>query len=323
MTTNTELKQQAAQVTFKSPDAYLNDGFVWAKEQALAYAHFGEDPVGLWYEAALPNRQAFCMRDVAHHSLGASVLGLSPLTKNMMIKFAENIAKSRDWCTFWEITKADEPAEVDYDSDEDFWYNLPANFDVIDACYRQYLWTGDTEYLKHPEMNKFYQLTMEDFVQTWDKDGDGILEYYREYGRRGLATYNEAGLQPLHGGDMIAAQIVGYLAYSRFLELDGKTEQAKLYESKARKLEQFYESNWWNEKAGRFYGALLQDRSYLEAYNAEGTFLPLYFGTVKNLDLLNKALIDLEKNGVATWRAKPIFRIRTTASTVTSKAIVN
>ena len=44
-----------------------NAGFAWAKEQALAYSHEG-DLVGEWYEAALPDRQAFCMRDVAHHA---------------------------------------------------------------------------------------------------------------------------------------------------------------------------------------------------------------------------------------------------------------
>lgn len=35
--------------------------FDWAKNQSLAYA-FDDDPVGLWYEASLPGREAFCMR---------------------------------------------------------------------------------------------------------------------------------------------------------------------------------------------------------------------------------------------------------------------
>lgn len=49
---------------------HLNQVLEWAKEQALAYA-FEDDPVGLWYEAALPGREAFCMRDVSHQSMGA------------------------------------------------------------------------------------------------------------------------------------------------------------------------------------------------------------------------------------------------------------
>jgi len=31
--------------------------------------------VGYWYEAALPGREAFCMRDVSHQSIGAETLG--------------------------------------------------------------------------------------------------------------------------------------------------------------------------------------------------------------------------------------------------------
>jgi hypothetical protein len=65
----------------------------------LAYAFTG-DPVGPWYEAALPGRQAFCMRDTAHQGLGAHMLGLAQYTRNMLYKFAENISKSKDWCSY-------------------------------------------------------------------------------------------------------------------------------------------------------------------------------------------------------------------------------
>lgn len=43
----------------------------------LSYAHDGTDSVGYWYEAALPQRETFCMRDVSHQSVGAQILGLS------------------------------------------------------------------------------------------------------------------------------------------------------------------------------------------------------------------------------------------------------
>ncbi|MFA6126609.1 MAG: hypothetical protein WC699_04845 [Bacteroidales bacterium] len=36
---------------------------------------FEDDPVGPWYEAAEPGREAFCMRDVSHQSMGAHALG--------------------------------------------------------------------------------------------------------------------------------------------------------------------------------------------------------------------------------------------------------
>lgn len=302
--TNDRLRQEAGGVTFRSSEPLLNDGFEWAKRQALEYAHWGEDPVGLWYEAALPNRQAFCMRDVGHHSIGAAVLGLAPHTKNMLIRFAENIAESRDWCTYWEITKDNVPAPVDYENDRDFWYNLPANFDMMDVSFRQYLWTGDRDYLNNEALMSFCRLTVDSYLQAWDKDGDGIPEHYPEYGRRGLASFNEVGLQPLIGGDMVAAQIAGYRAYARLLSENGESEAAAGQEARASELERLYHQSWWNDKQGRFYGAVLQDRTYLEAYNAEGNFLPLYYGVVRDRDKLRLALEDVKTNRVQNVEGK-------------------
>ena len=119
-------------VEFASSDIKLADGFRWAKAQALAYVR--DSPViGPWYEAALPGRNAFCMRDVSHMSTGAQFLGLGPNTRNMLHQFAQHISASKKWCTWWEITGEGKAAPVDYKSDESFWYCLPANFDVLDA----------------------------------------------------------------------------------------------------------------------------------------------------------------------------------------------
>ena len=60
--------------------------------QALIYANEG-DPVGKWFEAALPGREAFCMRDVSHQAYGALMLGLEEHLFNMMHKFCINISE--------------------------------------------------------------------------------------------------------------------------------------------------------------------------------------------------------------------------------------
>ena len=65
----------------------LVEGFLWAKQTALAYAFEG-DPVGKWFEASLPGREAFCMRDASHQATGALALGLAEHTRNMMHKFS-------------------------------------------------------------------------------------------------------------------------------------------------------------------------------------------------------------------------------------------
>jgi len=192
-------------LTLGSSNSALVEGFRWARDQAMAYVFTG-DPVGDWYEAALPGREAFCMRDVAHQSTGAQALGLAAVTRNMLGKFAANISASRDWCSYWEMDRHNRPAPVDYTSDADFWYNLPANFDVLHCCYRQYLWTGDRTYVDDPMFRNFYDRTVNEYVAAWDKDGDGIQEHYPPYGHRGIATYNEEVRDPLVGGDLIAAQ---------------------------------------------------------------------------------------------------------------------
>jgi hypothetical protein len=140
---------ESSELDLASSDAHLVASFHWAKKQALSYV-FDNDPVGPWYEAALPGRHAFCMRDTAHQADGAQALGLAKYNHNMLRRFAENISASRDWCSYWEIDRLNRPAPVDYKSDTEFWYNLPANYDVLDACYRMYLWTRDKSYIEDP-----------------------------------------------------------------------------------------------------------------------------------------------------------------------------
>ena len=68
------------EVALSSSDSRLVEGFAWAKAQALAYVSIG-DPVGDWYEAALPGRQAFCIARRGapeHRRTGARTGALHP-----------------------------------------------------------------------------------------------------------------------------------------------------------------------------------------------------------------------------------------------------
>ena len=165
-----------SKLTLESSDARLVESFNWAKRQAMAYV-FDGDEVGPWYEAVEPGREGFCMRDTAHQSMGAHALGLAKYNLNMLRKFAENISDSKDWCSYWEIDRHNRPAPVDYKSDAEFWYNLPANFDVLDACYRMYLWTGDLTYINDPVFLNFYRRTVNDYVERWGLGLDEINRY--------------------------------------------------------------------------------------------------------------------------------------------------
>ncbi len=285
-------------VEFSSSHRGLESGFRWAKAQALEYTFEG-DPVGMWFEAALPGREAFCMRDVSHQIRGAMVLGLRPHAMNMFRKFAAGVSESRDWAGFWEINRHGEPAPVDYRNDDDFWYNLPANFDLLQAMAQAYDWTGDWAYLDDPLFLAFYRHSMTDYVLAWDPDGDGIMESPPENGIRGIPTYWEGeGPRAETGGDLVAAQFAANEAYGRILRLRGEGVAAERFEREARRLQRVYNEEWWNPAAGRFYTAILPGGSFDDSPLPLGQIYPLHFGIVREGPRRERMVADLPSGGM-------------------------
>lgn len=62
-------------LSISSNDTTLTEIFNWASERSEKYVGNDTDPVGPWYEAALPKREAFCMRDVSHQCIGEEING--------------------------------------------------------------------------------------------------------------------------------------------------------------------------------------------------------------------------------------------------------
>ena len=254
-----------SQVTLKTSDPALAAAFNWARGQALAYA-FSGDPAGDWYEAALPGRQAFCMRDTAHQCLGAHMLGLAGHTRNMLHKFAENISESKDWCSFWEINRDNLPAPVDYQDDAHFWYNLPANFDVLDASYRMYIWTGDRTYLIDPVFLNFYRRTVRDFVDRWDLSSEHLMKRQRIMNssgapnrfqkNRGIPSYDESNANFTVAIDQLAAQYAGYLAYAHFARFRHDDAEAEEFFGRARDVKTLVNREWWDNAAQSYYSRI-------------------------------------------------------------------
>jgi hypothetical protein len=260
-----------SKLSFEASDPRLVEAFQWAKHQALAYV-FDGDPVGPWYEAALPGREAFCMRDVSHQSMGAHALGLSRYTRNMLRRFAENISDSKDWCSYWEINRYNRPAPVDYKNDAEFWYNLPANFDVLDTCYRMYVWTGDLTYVNDPVFRNFYDRTVVDYVERWSLGLDRVMTRKRWFSAqaeptpqqkfqfyRGDPSYQENREEFVLGVDLLATQYAAYRAYAFFQGLLGNASAAQTYLKKAADVKALVNGTWWNNKAQQFYSVLDKD----------------------------------------------------------------
>lgn len=259
------------QLQFTSSDVQLVHAFDWARKQALAYA-FSGDPVGSWYEAALPGREAFCMRDVSHQSMGAQALGLADSTYNMLHHFAAGISASKDWCSYWEIDRENRPAPVDYESNATFWYNLPANFDVLDASYRMDLWTGDTRYVHDHVFDNFYDRTMDEYLKRWSLSPDTIMNRQRwllpmtaeesleaeskSRFRRGIPGYDESEHGYVLGIDLLAVEYAAYRDYAVIERMRGDDAGSQNAAQEAAAIKSLVNSKWWNAAAGNFYSTL-------------------------------------------------------------------
>ena len=236
-------------------DRALEKGFDRLKGEALGWVFEGY-PVGDYYEAALPKRDAFCMRDVSHQCMGAQALGLGRHNMNMFLKFAEGISEKRDYCSYWEIDRYDRPCPVDYAGDADFWYNLPANFDVLDALYRMYRWSGDDRYLRDDRFRTFAALTMEQYIARWDRDGDGLPDRIASEGRRGIASYDEGkvGVRLKVGADLVLAMIRACFSYAEMCRITGQLEYARIYERRGQALLDDINRRWYDPQKGLAHG---------------------------------------------------------------------
>jgi len=256
---------------FGSSDRKLNEIFDWASSQALAYS-FEVDAVGLWYEASLPGREAFCMRDVSHQAMGAHLLGLENYTMNMLYNFAQHISESKDWCSYWEINRYGNPAPVDYLNDNEFWYNLPANFDVLDCCYRMFLWSGNRDYLTDSVFINFYRRTVYDYVDRWALDPGSIMTRPRLmniHGKldpesrfmmaRGIPGYNEGNQGYRLGIDLLATQYRAFISYALLQQFSGNYTEARLFNEKAETVHNLIDTVWWDSNNGTYYTHVNKD----------------------------------------------------------------
>jgi len=247
--------QLQSKLEMDSSSTKLVEVFHWARNQAMAYAFDDGDPVGPWYEAVEPGREGFCIRDTCHQALGAQALGLARFNLNMLRRFAGNISEAKDWCSYWEIDRYNRPAPVDYENDASFWYNLPSNFDLLDCCFRMYVWSGDLAYIDDPVFLNFYDRTVNDYVERWGLDLDhimtrprllnarGIFDAKKKFPKnRGIPGYNEGDHAYVIGFDVVATQRAAYLAYAHIQEARQNAELADEYLNKAAAVQRLMES---------------------------------------------------------------------------------
>jgi hypothetical protein len=253
-------------VRFGSSDTAMTRAFGWAKKEALHYKGRPGDVVGPWYESALPPRNAFCMRDVSHQSVGGAILGLDAENRNMLHLFARNISAAKNWCSYWEMDKNGGPSPADFRSDREFWYNLIANFDLISATWRLATWTGDSTYIEDPVFRNFQEKTVGPYIESWVLEADSLLTrpahpnapapYHDSdaFDRcRGLPSYSEGIPNMKMGVDLVAALFRGLMTYADILRQRGQITEASVYAQKAEQYRMHLEADWWDDSLGRYH----------------------------------------------------------------------
>jgi len=276
-TEHTEKSSDEGAIEFASSDSDLVKGFHWAKIEALSYVR-NNGTIGPWYYAALPGRNAFCMRDTSHMATGAQLLGLGNRNHVMLREFAANISQAQRWCSWWEITGDGKPAKEDYKSVTDFWYDLPANFDVLDACYRQWLWSRDQSYVSDTVFLDFYHQSVTSYVREWENHRNGMLGGIPSPLYMGIPTYDES-ISAVIGADLIAAQFAAYRDYANILRYKRQSAQAIQFDKKASELRRLYNEKWWDPATKSFYSYIGGEGKFwtLDTVTLENQF-PLYFG---------------------------------------------
>jgi|GEM_PF-316810 len=294
-------------VQFGSTDTALTRAFAWAKSQALHYKGRPGDPVGPWYESALPPRDAFCMRDVSHQAIGGAILGLDAENKNMLTLFAKNISAAKNWCSYWEMNKHGIPALADYRNDKEFWYNLTANFDVLDATWRLAAWTGDTSYYQAPVFRYFQQQTADAYIRNWVLQPDSLLtrpahpnapipfnEKDAFHRCRGLPSYSEGIRNIKMGVDLVAALYRGLTTYASILNQRGQKAAALAAAQRAERYRRHLEDDWWSDSLGRYHTWYSTDNHFGVG---EGETFLLWFDALHDTARIRRTIDHLASTG--------------------------
>jgi len=269
--------QPVSDLTLRSSSPLLDESFAWAKTKALSCVRTGQRPDYIpCYFAAMSDSQ-FCVRDVAHMMEGAHLLGLDAENWSMMNLFACGANRRVKQDYYWPRWHNPYTGKSGKNAD-DFgscqWRTLPAPFDMAWRCYEQYLWTGNDQWVRDPEMFQYHTNLHTKFMehQKWN-DSPAADELNQ------LASYFEfpnAGEHFIEAGDAIGCQYQSLLAYANILKARGDDAGAESYRSKADRLRAYFETHWFDAATGRYirgfdrFGAFRSDWGHENSF-----FLPM------------------------------------------------
>jgi hypothetical protein len=240
------------------------------------------------------------MRDVSHQTAGAAALGLYSANLNMLGRFAAAVSPTRDWAGYWEIDRFGHPSPADYVSDDDFWYNLPANFDLLDAIVRMWRWTGNDKYLNDPRFRNFYESTAAAYLKAWDLQPDRVLKRSRIMHQRlregkfvrarGIPSYTEGREDFNVGTDLLATEYRAFKSLRLIALSRHKVNLAAQYDHTADEIAHLIEHKAWSEEEHHYMGFF----SPGGRTQGSGDAMVLYFGATSDPIHIRGALTHIK-----------------------------
>jgi hypothetical protein len=286
-------------LSIETSNKKLETAFQWATGKAMSYVQTGKRGVVDRHErnragagtanyipcywAGYTSRTAFYSRDFCHQASGAHVLGLQEENLSMLRAFAATATADRKWFPLWALNFDGSPFKLDYGGNQSFVREVPAVFELVEQCYRQYLWTGNPAYAKDSTLWNFCTKAVTEFVKLHDTripneiaEGDGSGDIFR-----GSATYNEIRSPLVEAGDGIACQYQALFAYSRLLAARGEHEQAKTFQKSAEQLKTLFNTQWGVRKDAKNYvrGYDISGRVLTDFGRENSWFMPMKFIT--------------------------------------------
>lgn len=199
---------------------------------------------------------------------------------------------------FWEIDGNGRPSPADYLSETDFWFNLPANFDVLDATVRIWRWTDDDTYRDDPSFRQFFRITMSDYITAWQLMPDTILKRPRIANQRQaegrfvhsrvIPSYTEGMKDFIMGTDLLASEFRAIRSFQEIALAPSDRTLAEQMQPTADAIQGLLERAWSKTQhhyLGTIHAGLTGAGS--------GDALVLYFGAAKNPAHLREALNNL------------------------------
>ncbi|MDP6999969.1 MAG: hypothetical protein QF569_28220 [Candidatus Poribacteria bacterium] len=256
------------ELTFNSSSSELIFLFNWAKDLALSYVMTGTPNTIPCYEAALPGRGSFCLRDWEHMAPGAHFLGLDLENITMMKAFAKTATPEFDYVPAWHIDY--------YGKIWERAHQVPTIFDAIWASYQQYLWTGNTEWIQDAVLYEYYTNAVTCYLARHDNaiPNNGIADAPGEDGWENTCTYNETSEDHFReAADGIGMQYQGFRSYAEILKARGNVDDYNIWMAKANDILHMFRTDFW--EGSTYYRGRRSLIDYSAGYGKENSFLML------------------------------------------------